>query len=553
MAFSFLQRGNLADHARQCKLAQYKPQLTLEGLVPGVDNLRHDVYLSPRFREVARAQIALMIAKYGQVEDLAREETPNSSAPPSVMRPSPFLGRTPGAPSAAPGAKAPAAKPADPADFKSLIAELHTVSLNRAKQEGNLSLDLVARVAVLQFLRNELNAQFGVVVERCRAKAQSYEGPRHSNSAKAVDARERVGHLQVNKRHILRKAGQEIFQTLRELEKEKLSRLRRSLFGEQGAETYDLFLNRLLFADEGRDDYLNAEHYVMLGNYDSDADRASRILSIASQFLESIEALAVAGQYATYDAILSAPENAEELVAGGTPDESTAKGKAQRALLNAWLDVLQREQVMQYVIASYEVVGLLNVYWPHIHAQQLKNALISEQEYRRVGSLLQEHGKVSLQDLNQAVRRVQGIKDSDRVKLAGRFLRDLMRYSRDLRRLEAFQAASDKVNVITADRLRELSSINNQLYEYLLPGEQKQGEEKIVRHVILKADVRDSTALTRTLMDRGMNPASYFSLNFYDPINKLLAKYGATKVFIEGDAVILALFEREGEPGMCVS
>src|SRR5260370_7080495 len=48
-------------------------------------------------------------------------------------------------------------------------------------------------------------------------------------------------------------------------------------------------------------------------------------------------------------------------------------------------------------------------------------------------------------------------------------------------------------------------------------------------------------------MEKGMNAASYFSLNFYGPVNKLLAKYGATKVFLEGDAIIVALLEREGE------
>jgi len=39
-------------------------------------------------------------------------------------------------------------------------------------------------------------------------------------------------------------------------------------------------------------------------------------------------------------------------------------------------------------------------------------------------------------------------------------------------------------------------------------------------------------------------------LNFYDPVNKLLAKYGAIKVFLEGDAIILAILEREGGPGL---
>ncbi len=103
------------------------------------------------------------------------------------------------------------------------------------------------------------------------------------------------------------------------------------------------------------------------------------------------------------------------------------------------------------------------------------------------------------------------------------------------------------------ERFRELSSINSTLYEFQLPEEQRPSEEKIMHHVVLKADIRESTTVTRTLLERGQNPASYFSLNFYDPISKLLPKYEAQKVFIEGDAIILGLFEREGEPGMGVA
>jgi len=121
------------------------------------------------------------------------------------------------------------------------------------------------------------------------------------------------------------------------------------------------------------------------------------------------------------------------------------------------------------------------------------------------------------------------------------------------RSFEVLNRALDTVSLITTDRLRELSAINRTLYEFLLPQEQKQAEDKVVNHVIMKADVRDSTTLTRTLMERGLNPASYFSLNFYDPVNKLLAKYQATKVFIEGDAVILALFGYQGKQGFPVA
>jgi hypothetical protein len=44
---------------------------------------------------------------------------------------------------------------------------------------------------------------------------------------------------------------------------------------------------------------------------------------------------------------------------------------------------------------------------------------------------------------------------------------------------------------------------------------------------------------------RGLNPASYFSLNFFDPISEILCDYDASKVFIEGDAIILSIFENE--------
>ena len=337
---------------------------------------------------------------------------------------------------------------------------------------------------------------------------------------------------------------------MRDVEKESLSRTRRSLFGDIVPMSYDLFLNRLIFTEDGRDDYLNAEHYVMLGNYDRDPDRFQTMQEIAGQFLKSLGV--VGDDEEDIDALLSAPENAQEIMAGGAPDEATPRGKTQRAMLNAWVDRLERESVMENVIASYEVVSLLGQYSPPINPQQLKNALISRTERKRVETLLEEQGKISPVNLHAAVKKVENCKGGERAKIAGRFLSDFTRYHRDLRRMEALLSAMDNVNVITTEKFRELSSINNTLYEFLLAEEQKPSEDKVIHHVILKADIRESTTLTRTLIERGLNPASYFSLNFYDPINKLLPKYEATKVFIEGDAIILALFEHEGEPGVGV-
>jgi hypothetical protein len=530
--FSLFERVNVADLAREMSLASYTPEITLEGLLTGVDNLRHDVYLSPKFIEMSRTYIVRLIAKYGNVEDLAKEEPVSGAG--RAFAPSRELGSGP--------------KIQEPgAEFKRILTDLQVNALNVAKADGNISLDLLARLAIVKFFRNELGAQFSLVLERCRARLKNYEGPR--SNPRGMELRDRFLNLQVSKKIVLRKAGQELFVTLREVEKETVARMRRSLFGEVNPAAYDLFMNRLLFTDEGRDDYLNAEHYVMLGNYDRDPDRFVTMQRLATEFLRSLDLVdsSAADPDAVIDSWLNTPHNAQELVGAGVPEDETTKGKSQRVLLNAWLERLDRGGVTEQVLASYEVVPLLSEYSPLINPQQLKNALISKTERSRVEQLLDEHGRTSPEKLQVAIKRLNSYSNGDRAKVAGRFLMDFMRYHRDLRRFEAINSAADSVNVIINEKLRELSGINRTLYEFLLPEEQKPAEDRVTHHIILKADIRDSTRLTRTLFERGLNPASYFSLNFYEPVNKLLPKYGATKVFIEGDAVILAMFEREGE------
>jgi hypothetical protein len=530
----FLKLGHSADEILPPRLAAYTPALVLEDLQLGIDNLRHDVFLSPRFVEQTRLQICRLIARDGNVGSLLDVEGSDKSLGNHFI-----------------GAHAPAGRrrSVEPTELKALLSGIHVSSLNRAKLSGNISVDLLGRLAVMKFLRVELNAQFALLLERCRITLKSYEGVRQQ---KAAEYRERVAEFQVAKKIILRKTGQELFRVLREVEKETLSRMRRSLFGNKDEPAYNLFLNPLLFSEEGRDTYLNAEHYVMLGNFERDPDRFSNVRSLLCAFLQTLGLGGEAHDEARLDSWLNVPENAQELVGAGSP-EDPATGPSQKMRLVTWVETLQAAGLMDYVIASYEVTPLLAEYSPRINAQQLKNALVSREEKERVERLIAEHGKLSSDSLQSALARVSGCRGNDRAKMASRFLRDFLRYHRDLRRLEVLDGALDSVNLINNDKMRELSSMNGTLYDYLLPEEQKPAEEKVLRHVIIKADVRDSSRLTRSLLERGLNPASYFSLNFYDPVNKLLAKYGASKVFLEGDAIILALLEREDASGFSVS
>src|ERR1022692_4402532 len=103
-----------------------------------------------------------------------------------------------------------------------------------------------------------------------------------------VETQELVSSFRVRKKIILRQAGQEMFRLLREIEKETLARTRRSLLGDLPADCYRLFLNPLILTEDGRDDYLCAEHYYMFGKFGRDADRLPRLRPLALHFLREL-------------------------------------------------------------------------------------------------------------------------------------------------------------------------------------------------------------------------------------------------------------------------
>jgi hypothetical protein len=79
----FRERIDLSGCAAQVPLRAYIPVLKLEGLLTGIDNLRHDVHLSPRLVELGRAHVARLVVQCGDVRDLCTEEP--AVRPPSIV------------------------------------------------------------------------------------------------------------------------------------------------------------------------------------------------------------------------------------------------------------------------------------------------------------------------------------------------------------------------------------------------------------------------------------------------------------------------------------
>src|SRR5208282_1383099 len=186
-------RTKLREMASQFQLASYVPQLTFQGLVAGVDNLRPDIFLSTMFTETARVHLANLIEQHGDMEQLAR-----------VPEAKPFgdsrYGRAHVKDDALPEPEVDY-----PAQFKYCLSELQVASLRRAKEADDLQLDLVCRVALVKFLRIELGLQFTHVMELCRENLKKRD--EHRLELQQMVLRDRFLRFQMNKRQVLRRVS----------------------------------------------------------------------------------------------------------------------------------------------------------------------------------------------------------------------------------------------------------------------------------------------------------------------------------------------------------
>jgi hypothetical protein len=249
---------------------------------------------------------------------------------------------------------------------------------------------------------------------------------------------------------------------------------------------------------------------------------------------------------------LNQPENARRLFDVAAAGEPRGAGTELRArLLDELIVRLEQRDLLVHILASYQLRNICHDYCPPIHLQQLKKALVSRDEFKRVEDILKQFParQYSTQRIDELSKKIRKTSREEVRAVVLRFAEDFMRLRRDKRNFERLGAAMERVHLVRNERTRELSEMNRSLYEFLLPEEARPAEDRVLYHTIIKADVRGSTKITQELLARGLNPASLFSMNFYEPVKRILERYGAAKVFIEGDALVLAIYETESNRG----
>jgi hypothetical protein len=608
-------------------LRPYSAELPLGTLAVGVDNIHHDVFLSPAFVETTEAYLQEFIRQTANLAFLSQTDRTQANRRQSMRR----------------EADRKAARAPEAPSWKRQLSDLLNAGLQQAKYEKNIEIDLLLRVALLKYLTQEIGTQFANLMleakEWIRGRGEHFD---HTEQAHVIKAR--LAELQADRRNLFRHAGQHVFQAIQEIEENGLGRSRKALFGDEASSTtYDILNNRLAFVEGGKDDVLFLEQYVLLGNYQRDQDRFETLDSILINLLR--ESVHIGGQtngasdswrehqklvdaavssraeiarleqerdtvarklersesligrvgFGSDPAMLRAaisdvekrlrharrkleesnhvieasrgeadylakqhqeqlgeylnqPENARRLFDPAAPGEPRGSAAELRArLLEELVGRLEQRDLLVHILASYQLRNICHDYCPPIHLQQLKKALVSREEFKRVEDILKQFParQYSAQRIDELSKKIRKTPREEVRAVTIRFTEDFMRLRRDTRNYERLSAAMERVNLVRNERTRELSEMNRSLYEFVLPEEARPVEDRVLSHTIIKADVRGSTKITQELLARGLNPASLFSMNFYEPVKRILEQYGAAKVFIEGDALVLAIYETE--------
>ena len=127
-----------ATEAARTELKRYNVTIPMGSLSIGVDNIHHDVFMSPKFAQAARDYLF----------ELIRQNTKAAYFPGIELR---------------------ATRGPDSSAYRKLLVELLQSALTQAKYHKNIEMDLLFRLTLLKFLMGELGTQFANVILEVKA------------------------------------------------------------------------------------------------------------------------------------------------------------------------------------------------------------------------------------------------------------------------------------------------------------------------------------------------------------------------------------------------
>ena len=529
------------------------PSINFEQFTKGIDNVHIDVHLSPHFMDLTVHLIADLLGERSSTKRRFSDKPSNAIAKQLNI-------------------------------FNASYVNMLTEAIHRAKEGKRIDQIQLFQTAVVKFILDTVQIQSEQLLENLRKT-------RSKATHKNLQVSERITWINRHKNSLLSKVTSELFEHILWVEMSQVGKLRESLLGVAWTIPKEVLSNPLLQSPDIHHHSLLMKHYVLLSQESDHSYSFDRLSLLLEQILDEI--------YQTCKVQVEPPAAKKLTEPDYFDDEEMAKmtfswkdlpanmerlfdlNKTQQALqdeespvqqavlkiqlqlqrqaLKILEQTLHHHHVIMHFLAAYETPHLYKHYLTLIKPYLLYQALCDEVSLQEITLKLQNQLKIrslrnydpksiTINELKKAKKRITKLARKLDQSILIRFIRDFVAYRRDLKYHRLMHGMMKQVNLLTDEADIQLSRSNDMLYEFYEPGEYTKNTESIRCHVIIKADLRGSTTMTDELCRRGLNPATHFSRNFFDPIRMLLKDFGAEKVFIEGDAVILSLFEYQKSP-----
>lgn len=477
-------------------------------------------------------------------------------------------------------------------EFKRLCHGILQHGINTAKSSREIQIDVLAQISVVKLLIEAIAHQFDEAVQHLKTVIRKQELAQPMEPPVAL--REEVSTVIQRKDQIIQSVGADIFQYFIEVQHE-LNKLRISNFGEKNVIPKEIFSNPILQSTGQINGFFLIENYVLIGHRIEDPINYNALFNLlisflAEQFNESLKTSGSTSSSSTgtpgvkseitnitdayrpeLDGMIKHIPNIDRLFnffktketlkklkkQKVTPDQVLKlknRAKEQKKLLNLFFRKITSELMIDGIVAPYMMQSIVKEYCPPLSAQECLQYLVVPKARKTIVQKLNRFKRYysqsfSLNGLDKSVHKIKHTSKRDQQKYLIRFLTDFARYHRDLMNYQVLKDTADSINIRSEEKSIRLSRENQTLYEFILSHEQEAEARQIQNHSVVKADIRGSSKIIDQMKEKQQNPATSFSLNFFDPINNILALYGAQKIFIEGDAVILSIFEHEDAPG----
>ena len=216
-------------------LKAYSVKFSLDRLKPGVDNIRHDVLLSPDFSKSVSKLIYQLFLKHAKAKKILNIDPTSSLV-------------------------------TERDEFKHFCRDVLHAAINQAKSYSETQIDLLAQITIFKKMAEEIPRQYSKLIENINDNARKFEIASSQGLNFYIKIKEKLSEIQQNKKSILLDVAEELFGYLIDVQHENITEMRESILGSETILPDDVFSNPIIHVENPFENLLLMDEYVLVGH-----------------------------------------------------------------------------------------------------------------------------------------------------------------------------------------------------------------------------------------------------------------------------------------------